>query len=477
LRKVKDEHIAAARESIFGPQGHMPGDRYFQKRLEGRQLMRWYFPSKYNLQDFRIDEYFEMQAERFEERPRHACIDAMENILMKVAERHEDLQSFFRDLDEASYRANPSLQDLYGLFRLVEPNRTLQFDPPNFREHSPLAGQDPPFRSAETEGQELSSLWERLRRKVNGAELTELEAKLSRMSAEEVRECLLTEARRRKVMVPMDTIVVFDDHASQGQVPSMVAEESRSVASTAEPRPRDAFEGLLGKWEFERSIPAVAIRRLADGSVHFSTVVGGDELRGAVSKDADGGFKSGLRVVGETDSDVKYYVAVRVQSLHEAIFQLSRVGATREPLAYRGIRTESLESFDDAAGKSLSDDLEKKGEHESALPNVVDRKSLVSISGRPELGGDLTRQQKEADKQLGRAMESKSFAAYVKRRHRFVDPMFRRRRLKWLERQMSGKNKEREVKYNSYYATHPDDHVQWPTNKGSVTIVFPSPYH
>lgn len=63
-RALKEEHVAVARERVFGAQGSMPGDREFRKKLEGRKLMRWYFPSKYNLQDFRNNEYFEMQSER-----------------------------------------------------------------------------------------------------------------------------------------------------------------------------------------------------------------------------------------------------------------------------------------------------------------------------------------------------------------------------------------------------------------------------
>merc|ERR1719456_1006631 len=73
-RALKEEHIAAARERVFGPQGSMPGDRYFRKPLEGHDFVNWYFPSKYNLQDFRVDEYFEMQAERFAPREPHRCI-------------------------------------------------------------------------------------------------------------------------------------------------------------------------------------------------------------------------------------------------------------------------------------------------------------------------------------------------------------------------------------------------------------------
>ena len=39
-RAAKEEHVALARERVFGPQGYLPGDREFRKKLEGRKLMR-----------------------------------------------------------------------------------------------------------------------------------------------------------------------------------------------------------------------------------------------------------------------------------------------------------------------------------------------------------------------------------------------------------------------------------------------------
>jgi len=70
-REWKEEQIAIGQERIFGPQGNMPGDRQLRKKLEGRKLMRWYFPSKYNLQDFKNQDYFEMHQERFAPRVKH----------------------------------------------------------------------------------------------------------------------------------------------------------------------------------------------------------------------------------------------------------------------------------------------------------------------------------------------------------------------------------------------------------------------
>ena len=60
------------------------------------------------------------------------------------------------------------------------------------------------------------------------------------------------------------------------------------------------------------------------------------------------------------------------------------------------------------------------------------------------------------------------------RRHRFVDPLFRRRRLKWMERFLAGMNNAKEIKLNRHYTRHPDEQPQWPSNLGSVTVRWPN---
>jgi len=60
------------------------------------------------------------------------------------------------------------------------------------------------------------------------------------------------------------------------------------------------------------------------------------------------------------------------------------------------------------------------------------------------------------------------------KRHRFVDPLFRRRRLKWMERFLAGMNNSKEIKYNRHFTRHPDEQKKWPTNMGSVTVKWPN---
>jgi hypothetical protein len=82
--------------------------------------------------------------------------------------------------------------------------------------------------------------------------------------------------------------------------------------------------------------------------------------------------------------------------------------------------------------------------------------------------------------QTGRILYSEKFVPgirrglFVNKRHRFVDPLFRRRRLKWMERFLAGMNSAKEIKYNRHFTRHPDLQKTWPSNLGSVTVKWPN---
>lgn len=63
---------------------------------------------------------------------------------------------------------------------------------------------------------------------------------------------------------------------------------------------------------------------------------------------------------------------------------------------------------------------------------------------------------------------------FVNKRHRFVDPLFRRRRLKWMERFLAGMNNAKEIRLNRHFTRHPDLQPKWPSNMGSVTVRWPN---
>lgn len=355
LRGVRDEHISQAREAIFGPQGVMPGDRYLRKGLEGRKLMRWYFPSKFNFQDFRVDEYFEMQAERFAPRPPHRCIAGLNTTAQEVAKHREELRSFFRNLDEQTFLNTPTLQDLYGMFRMVDPDPALSFPVPEsiFVEHSPLWGASPPFS------------------------------------------------------YPAQMLDVVE-------TPSSTEQLEESDQSPPQSAGEDMPEELFALW-------AMVVEKMKEQS-------------NATANALDARINQ-----AQSEEQVRTLLFEEAQQLGiVAPFEDSTVVVEDGRMAAYLVRAKSGGS-EDAKADSRKKAEEELNEMRTQGPEPVRR--------------------------------------YLARRHRFVDPMFRRRRLKWLERQMGGKNKDKEVKFNSYYATHPDDHKEWPTNKGSVTVKWPSPYH
>uniref|UniRef100_A0A7S1AD89 Uncharacterized protein n=1 Tax=Noctiluca scintillans TaxID=2966 RepID=A0A7S1AD89_NOCSC len=285
----------------------MPGDRQFQKNLEGRQLMQWYFPSKFNFQDFRVEEYFEMQDDRFAPREQHRCMPLLRQTLQEVSRHRDSLRQLFRDMEEETFVRNPTLQDLYGLFSLVDPDPVLSFPVPEqiVTEHRRNLSWF--FRNEGDD--ELMNLWLLLPEDVSKA----LEGEVMRLQSEpEVRAFILDQIQRRNLFLPLDQVVM------------------------------DSAEGA----------PALTYDRALE---------------------------------------------------------------------------------------------------------------------RPSVGRTFKKKMSSST--------SKRLRDYMSIRHRFVDPMYRRRRLKWLERLNSGKHKERELKYNPYYMKHADEHKEWPTNKGSVTVLWPSPHH
>jgi len=314
-------------------------------------MMQWYFPSKFNFQDFRIDEYFEMQSERFDQRPTHKAITDMDKALEQVFKKREELRKFFSTLDETTFYNNPSLQDLYGLFRLVDSDVALKFQVREnvFREHSPM--------------------W------------------------------------------PMSL------QSSSASSSSTEAATTRPDLQMCDQYTVDLYNRIMDS--------------LGDKSQLFEREVG--------FQDAD---QASLKVFLETKA--------------------SELGLSPT--------TSKVDvQFAGSNGKA--------GGGLVALP--VERLEVKSKKD-PSLGAQDARQSLEKDKKkLTPAQLSVQEAreAYVNRRHRFIDPMFRRRRLKWLERQMANKNKEREVKYNNYFQTHPDIQKHWPTNRASVTVTWPSPHH
>jgi hypothetical protein len=363
---VKEAQINAAKDRVFGPQRNMPGDRFIRRRLEGQELKQMYFPSRFSLQDFRVDEYFEMQAERFAPREVHASIPQLESTLKRIAKNRTKVKDFFETKVKVhtpegrqTLQENPTLQDLHGLLRHLDawpqlcalgsshpdlatkdleepplrltPKSSLSSRPGSGSTDSSQAQTDP---SEDSNRRELAMLATQLRDAMPRGDWMKLEAQMLQLkSAEEVQELLLAAKQQREIVPEYKSL-------------SLVMEDE----------------------EVQTDKPAFASKRLS--SVLAKTTKGqGDEQK----------------------------------------------------------RTQGQE----------------KGEA------TIDR----YLAGQ----GTIT--------------------TYLKRRHRFIEPMYRRRRLKWLEKMQANRIKAKDLQLNDYWPVHPDKKEKWPTNMGSVTIKWPSPWH
>lgn len=266
-REIKDKEILALREKIFGTARGLTGERFFARPLVGKQFRKWYFPSKYTLQNFRVDEYFDMQAERFKPRPVHPGITDFQETLKRVRDNSDAVKAFLTQLTKEEIIAKPAYQDLHAIYMLLN-------------DESPVG------RDEKEVDDEVTFLLEVVRAQCGSSVALKVAEKANGLPMAQARAVLLQALK--------------EDHP-----PEEVT------------KPVDLSEKLLN----------------------------------------------------------------------------------------------------------------------------------------------------EEDKQ------------YLARRHRFVDPLQRRRRLKWMERLIIGKHSANEMKNHGYYKTHPDDREMFPTNMGPVSIKWPSPHH
>jgi len=131
--------------------------------------------------------------------------------------------------------------------------------------------------------------------------------------------------------------------------------------------------------------------------------------------------------------------------------------------------------------KSLSLVIENEGgEQESNVAFAPKRLSSV-LAAAP--GGNDEEQTRAKGRTAGEETITRFLKGqgpvtnYLKRRHRFIEPMYRRRRLKWLEKIQANRIKAKDLQLNDYWPLHPDRKEKWPTNMGSVTVKWPSPWH
>jgi len=289
--------------------------------------------------------------------------------------------------------------------------------------------------------------------------------------------------------------------AGEQAVGEMEAEANEQVALVQEAEPEP--EPLIGLWRSKRNADdEFRIGRDEDGVLQLSAQLAEKSVSGLLHPAEEDSLQAEMYY---DDEECQLFGTVKLRSDSEGeVFRKIKIAGkeswSRE-VQYGKVEAPAPEveaAPEAAAAEAAAPEVEGAPEVEpeaseaatvlasvapaSVRRPVQPRAALAAYLAQAQPGGgpqERARQKAKAEEELELARREghPQVRALLKRRHRFVDPMFRRRRLKWLERQMVGRNKPTEVKFNTYYATHPDDQTEWPTNKGSVTVVFPSPYH
>lgn len=56
-----EKRVEALKKQLFGYAKGLPGEHVWLKPLQGKDLMEYYWPSKYDLPSFHVDQYLKMQ--------------------------------------------------------------------------------------------------------------------------------------------------------------------------------------------------------------------------------------------------------------------------------------------------------------------------------------------------------------------------------------------------------------------------------
>jgi len=128
LRQEKDEAIASARTTLHGIAEGFTGENHLTRPLLGKKLLKYYFPAKQLLPDFRIDEYYRMQAKRFSPREPSPVIQELSRTVDLCNSKLSSVYNLLSKVDKETLEGNPTLQDLYGLYSTLSDKYPFNFE-------------------------------------------------------------------------------------------------------------------------------------------------------------------------------------------------------------------------------------------------------------------------------------------------------------------------------------------------------------
>ncbi|KFG30611.1 hypothetical protein TGRUB_207800 [Toxoplasma gondii RUB] len=400
---MRKSAVADARKKIFGYACGMPGEEQWVRPLQGRQMMKWYWPSKYMLQDVQMAQYFQMQAMRFAPRPAHVSLTTLSATMEQCWKKRDAVRAFFQSIDEKVLRENPTLQDLYGLYRTLCP------DDPLRTPVDPALWRNPGFTWQHTADQRIVS---------------------SSTNREQQGDPSEPEMATRRVAQEQAT---HKRHNSPANI-------------------NDDVAALL----FSRTEQSGAIRNVCAASPYLH---GGKNNR---SRDR---FHNGAREADSSEEDSLEQPKSLILDTESRGTALSRSRTQECLLALSALAENGL-------GQSASELIQQ--------PVVL----RVDIGlGDREPVQDTTafrKKQEQSRRTLQAALDhDERLARYHGAKHRFFDPLFRRRRLSFLDRFARERIKGEKARQlgAQLYVKHPDQKPVWPDNKGLLTRKWPSPFH
>lgn len=391
-RLNRREELNDARRVLFGYQSGMPGEGQFIKPLDGKSFMRWHLPSRYMMQDFRVDQYLEMQALRFTPVQRHAVMDQLTQSLMRIIATRSHIKSFFETLDEESFYDSPSLQDLYGLYRTILPNdNPLKFDPhPEIWKSSGFS-------------------W------IDAMDIPRGRAMM---------EALLNDFPEHLISLRRSLDSTFgDDNESR----VILRESLESLCSSGADLQKTAFDFVAA------SVPS----QINDFEVMKTR---GDDLEGDPESLSIPKFRL-------TDEDLGVVREDKPQSKEE----------------------EGDDNVDVDEDEDKEDIILYEGIHAYyEYPPHATKEQIAEIEAAAKQGSEELDELLKGDATL---------AELFKRRHRFFEPVFERRRISYLDKLHREKIKESRKPFMQRFTVHPDKQKVWPDNKGITNVPEASPFN
>ncbi|CBZ49787.1 conserved hypothetical protein [Neospora caninum Liverpool] len=400
---VRKNAVADAKRKIFGYACGMPGEEQWVKPLQGRQMMKWYWPSKYMLQDVQMAQYFQMQAMRFAPRPAHVSLTKLSATMEECWQKRDAVRAFFRSVDEKVIRENPTLQDLYGLYR------TLCIDDPLQSPIDPAMWRNPGFT------------WQH------------------------------TSADNRNALSPTnkkDQSDLSDD--------TVAARRSEEKATDMRQHPPANVNNDVADLLFSRTEQSHAMRNVCAAS---------PQLHGGKSNRLRDRFHNGARE-GETGEEGSLEEPKSLVLDTEARGKAVARRRTQECLLALSALAET------GVGQSASEGMQQPAVLRINV-GLGDRESVQDTAA-------FRRKQEQSRRTLEAALDrDEQLARYHSAKHRFFDPLFRRKRLSFLDRFARERIKGEKARQlgAQLYVKHPDQKPVWPDNKGLLTRKWPSPFH